>query len=157
MICTRTPQSLQTPYVNKSTGSHRSQPPMAQRMLSTDAALGLPRPTRCLTPALAPARLMSATSSQVYSARHPSPNSIATWLPRLQRHATLCSGWRRMPTAIEILHVSRSSIRLFRPPPRCQSNDFRLRVGLLASGTHDLIQIVLTRSFFFIRTCSLRL
>jgi len=44
------PQSLQTAYVNESTGSHRSQPP-------TDAALGLPltRPTRCLTPAVAPA------------------------------------------------------------------------------------------------------
>jgi len=68
----RTPQSLQTAYVNKSTGSHRSQPPTAQRTLSTDAALGLPlpRPNSCLTPALAPARLMSATSSQVYSAQH---------------------------------------------------------------------------------------
>jgi len=36
--------------------------PNLQRALSTDAALGLPRPTRCLTPALAPARLMSAMS-----------------------------------------------------------------------------------------------
>ena len=60
-------------------------------------------------------------------------NSIATWLPRLQRHATLCSGGLRMPTAIEILHVSQSSICLFRPPLRCRSNNFRLHVGLLVS------------------------
>ena len=83
-----------------------------------------------------PARLMSATETRLASLkfiapgitaemRRPSPNSIATWLHRLQRYATLCSGGLRMSTTIEILHVSQSSICLFPPPLRSRSDNFR--------------------------------
>jgi len=62
------------------------------------AALGLPlpRPTRCLTPALAvaPARLMSAMSSQVYSARHHCRYDVPVRI-RLLPGCPGCRGMRR--------------------------------------------------------------
>ena len=71
----------ETAYVNKSTGSHRSQPPTAQRALSMDAAIGLPlqRPTRCLTSA----RLMSATSLKFIA---PGITADATSLSEFDRY-----------------------------------------------------------------------
>ena len=138
--------SINVPVVT----SHRFQPPTAQRALSMGAALGLPlpRPTRCLTPALAPARLMSATSSQFIAhgitADATSQSEFDRYLAAPAAEACDAMQWWEANA-----HHYRNTARLFRG----HSNDFRLRVGLLVSCTHDLIQIVLTQSFFFIRTC----
>jgi len=102
--------------------SFRPTPPMSHPLSDTGPCTGRP------------AHLMSATETRLALLKYwslqrlvsllmrcPSPNLIAT---RLQRHATLCSGGLRMPTTIEILHVSRSSICLFRPPPHSRSDNF---------------------------------
>jgi len=118
----RTPQSLQT-----------ATPPTSHPLADTGPCTGRP------------ARLMSATSLKFIAPGITADATSQSEFNRyLARHATLCSGGLEMPTTIEILHVSRSSICLFRPPPRCQSDNFRLRVGLLVSCARDLIQIVLT-------------
>jgi len=113
----RTPQSLQTAYVNKSTGSHRSQ-------TTTEAEQGRSfRPTPPTSHPLSdtgtctPARLMSATSSQVYSARHRCRCDVPFDRYLAAPAAQACDAIQWWEANAH--HVSRSSICLFRPPPQC--------------------------------------
>ena len=113
-------------YINKSTGSHCSQPPTgAEHGCSFRPTPPTSHPLSDTSPCTGRlARLMSASLKFIA----PGITADATSQPEFDRYlaapaAEACDAmqwWLRMPTTrpMEILYVSRSSICLFRPPPR---------------------------------------